>query len=79
MITFKSEKQKPTTFVFEAKEMTAKKQLKLVGVNETFSNNKAFTLLGTVDNKKLLSESLSYRYEAEGKKVRGKTETFRKR
>lgn len=79
LITFKSEKQKPTTFVFEAKEMTAKKQLKLVGINETFSNNKAFTLLGTVDNKKLLSESLSYRYEAEGKKVRGKAETFRKR
>lgn len=79
LITFKSEKQKPTKFVFEAKEITAKNQLKLVGVNEMFSNSKAFTLLGTVNNNKLLSESLSYRYEVGGKKVRGRAESFRKR
>lgn len=79
MITFKSEKQKPTKFVFEAKELNAKKQLKLVGINEMFSAGKAFTLLGTVDNNKLLSESLSYRYDVNGKKVRGRAEAFRKR
>lgn len=79
MITFKSEKQKPTTFVFEAKEITAKNQVKFVGINEMFSPSKAFTLLGTVDNNKLLSESLAYRYESCGKKVRGRAESFRKR
>ena len=79
VITFKSEKQKPTKFVFEAKEINAKNQLKLVGINEMFSTSKAFTLLGTVDNNKLLSESLAYRYEVGGKKVRGRAESFRKR
>ena len=79
IITFKSGKEKPTKFVFEAKEITNKNKLKLVGINEMFSKGKAFTLLGTVDNNKLLSESLAYRYESEGKKIRGKAESFRKR
>lgn len=79
IITFKSEKQKPTKFMFEAKEMTAKKQLKLIGVNEMFSKNRAFTLYGTVDGNKLLSESLAYRYDVGGKKVRGKAESFKRR
>ena len=79
LVTFKSGKTKPTKFVFEAKELNAKKQLKLVGINEMFSTSKAFTLVGTVENNKLLSESLSYRYNVGDKKVRGKAESFRKR
>jgi len=78
VIAFKSGKEKPTKFVFEAKEMTKAGLLKLVGVNETFSSKRAFTLTGSVNEGKLLSESLSYRYEAEGKKVRGKAEAFKK-
>ena len=79
IITFKSGKEKQTKFIFEAKEITNKNLLKLVGINEMFSKGKAFTLLGKVDNNKLLSESLAYRYKVDGKRISGKTESFRKR
>ena len=59
--------------------MTAKGQLKLVGINEMFSAGKSFTLTGGVSENKLLSESLAYRYETEGKKVHGKATSFKKR
>lgn len=79
IIKFKSGKEKPTKFVFEAKEVTKKKHIKFVGVNETFSKSKAYTLIGTVADKRLISESLSYRYDAGDRKVKGKVEPFRKR
>ena len=77
IIKFKSGKEKTTKFIFEAKEVTHKKQLKLVGINETFTKGKAFTLVGTFNNNKLLSESLSYHYSINDKKVKGKVD-FRK-
>ena len=79
LITFNSGKEKKTTFTFEAKEMTNKKQLKLIGINETFAPGKAFTLLAGTDNGKLLSESLAYRYTIDDKKVKGKAQAFQKR
>ena len=80
VITFKSGVEKKTKFVFEAREITKKGQLKLVGSNKTFTESaKAFTLLGRVNNKRLISESLSYRYTAGDKKVKGKIEPLRKR
>lgn len=78
-IAFKSGKEKNTKFIFEAKEINHKKQIKLVGINETFAKTRAFTLLGALDNNKLLSESLSYHYTIGDKKVRGKSESLRKR
>ena len=79
VILFKSGKEKNTKFVFEAKEITKKNQIKFVGINETFSKSKAYTLLGQVNNNKLISESLSYNYTAGDRKVRGKIEPLRKR
>ena len=79
VITFKSGKEKPTKFVFEAKEMTKKNQVKLVGINETFSKSKAYTLLGRVSDKRFVAESLSYRYDVGDRKVKGKVEPLRKR
>lgn len=70
-IKFKSGKLKDTKFVFEAKEITKKGKIKLVGINETFATKKAFTLVGAVIGSKLLSESLTYSYKVADKKVYG--------
>ena len=72
-------KKAKTTFTFEeAKTINGKRRF--VGLNETFSkDNKAFTLLVSTDNKKLLSESLSYKYnveyKGEQKEIKGKIVT----
>ena len=72
-------KKAKTTFTFkEAKTTNGKRRF--VGLNETFSNdNKAFTLLVSTNNKKLLSESLSYKYnveyKGEQKEIKGKIVT----
>lgn len=70
-LTFKSGKIKDTMFVFEAREITKKGKIKFVGINETFTKKKAFTLVGSVDSKNLLSESLTYSYKVDTKKVYG--------
>ena len=72
-------KKAKTTFTFkEAKAPNGKR--KFVGLNETFSkDNKAFTLLVSTGDKKLLSESLSYKYnveyKGEQKEIKGKIVT----
>ena len=72
-------KKAKTTFTFkEAKTTNGKRRF--VGLNETFSkDNTAFTLLVSTDNKKLLSESLSYKYnveyKGEQKEIKGKIVT----
>lgn len=71
-ISFKSGVEKPTKFVFEAKELNKKNQLKLVGSNTTLTEGKAFTLLGSIKNKTLLSESFAYKYKVNDTKVKGK-------
>lgn len=70
-ITFKSGKTKDTTFVFEAREITKKGKIKFVGINETFTKKKAFTLVGSVNGSNMLSESLTYSYKVEDRKVYG--------
>jgi hypothetical protein len=70
-LTFKSGKIKDTVFIFEAREITKKGKIKFVGINETFTKKKAFTLVGSVDSKNLLSESLTYSYKVDTKKVYG--------
>ena len=79
IVTFKSGKEKATKFIFEAKELNHKNQLKFVGINEMFTKNRAFTLVGKLNENKLLSESLSYNYKIGDKKVKGKVESLRKK
>ena len=71
IITFKSGKTKNTKFVFEAKEITKKGKIKFVGINETFTKKKAFTLVGSINGSNMLSESLTYSYSVDSKKVYG--------
>jgi hypothetical protein len=70
-VTFKSGNVKDTKFIFEAKEITKRGKIKFVGINETFTKKKAFTLVGSLEGTKLLSESLTYSYMVESKKVYG--------
>jgi hypothetical protein len=70
-ITFKSGVIKPTKFVFEAREITKRGKIKFIGVNETFTTKKAFTLVGSLNKNNLLSESLTYSYRIQNKKVYG--------
>jgi ribosomal protein S17E len=70
-ITFNSGKTKDTVFIFEAREITKKGKVRFVGINETFTKKKAFTLVGTFEDSKMLSESLTYSYKVEDRKVYG--------
>jgi len=63
LLTYKSGKTTNTKFIFE-KKMVKDDQVKYVGLNETFSKSKrAFALNCKVDNKKIISESLTYNYK----------------
>lgn len=62
IITFKSGKQGKTNFVFESHSITKTGKLKFIGENLQFAKNKAFVLTGKADGKKLIAESLNYRY-----------------
>ena len=63
LLSFKSGKTANTKFIFE-KKMVKDNQVKYVGLNESFSKSKkAFTLNCKVDNKKIISESLTYNYK----------------
>ena len=63
LLSFKSGKTANTKFIFE-KKMVKDNQVKYVGLNESFSKSKkAFTLNCKIDNKKIVSESLTYNYK----------------
>lgn len=65
IIKFKSGKEKKTSFVFEAKDMTKSGRARFVGKNESIcSSKKAFTLTGKFDGGKFLAESFNYNYRA---------------
>lgn len=69
VIEFNSGKKAKTAFLFEAKEITRKGQLKFVGLNENLSKNKkAFTLAGSTKDGKLVCEQLNYNYLAKDEK-----------
>ena len=68
IITFKSGKQGKTNFVFESHSITKTGKLKFVGENLQFAKNKAFVLTGKADGKKLIAESLNYRYSIKDEK-----------
>ena len=65
VIKFKSGKDKKTNFVFESKIATKTGKVKFIGENTQITRGrKAFTITGSVNNKKFLSESLTYNYGA---------------
>ena len=72
LITFKSKKTKPTSFIFEAKDATKKGALRFIGENLQISRgHKSFMLKGNLTEGKFLSESLNYNYRT--KDSTGKT------
>ena len=72
LITFKSKKTKPTSFIFEAKDATKKGSLRFIGENLQISRgHKSFMLKGNLNEGKFLSESLNYNYRT--KDQAGKT------
>lgn len=82
LLTYKNGKTKETKFLFE-KSSQKENKLQYKGINETFAKNKkAFTLNCTVENKKLLSESLNFDYKVKvdgnSRNIRGKVSNRRK-
>ena len=74
MINFKSGASKKTGFIFEAKEATRDGKVKFIGENAHLCRGKrAFTLAGSLNENKLMVESLTYNYRAknsDGKSTR---------
>lgn len=74
IIGFNSGKQKKTSFVFESKDIDKKGRLRFIGENLQLSRGKkSFTLVGSINNGKFISESLNYNYRqknADGKSTR---------
>lgn len=69
VITFNSGKQKKTTTVFESHTITKKGKVRFLGENLNITKSKkAFVLTGNVNNKKLISESLTYNYGTKDEK-----------
>lgn len=63
IITFNSGKQKKTTSIFESHSITKRGKIKLLGENKNITTNKkAFTITGSLDGNKLITESLTYNY-----------------
>lgn len=63
IITFNSGKQAKTKFLFEGVGISKRGKVKFIGENLQISNKKnAFTLNGSIENGKLLAESLTYNY-----------------
>lgn len=65
LITFDTGNQKSTSFVFESANCTKDGKLKFIGENmQIAKGEKAFSLIGTADNKKFVTESFNYNYRA---------------
>ena len=63
IIAFNSGKQKKTSFIFEAKDITKSGKLRFIGENTQITRGKkAFTLFGSFDSGKFIAESLNYNY-----------------
>lgn len=77
-IKYTNNKTKDTKFVFENIDKTKGKKIRLVGVNESLTNDKdAFTVIAHVTNNALVCESFSYNYKQtineEETLIRGRT------
>lgn len=74
LLEFDSGNKKNTSFIFEALDATKNGKFRFVGDNkEITEGKKAFMLTGTINNNKLMVESMNYNYkhiDAEGKTSR---------
>lgn len=74
VISFKSGAKKTTGFILESAAATKSGKVKFIGENKHLCRgNKAFTLTGKIENKKLIAESFTYNYKAktgDGKSTR---------
>ena len=72
LIKFTSGAEKKTGFIFEARDVNTRGQLRFCGHNKHLTESKdAFSLVGRIDNKKLIVESLKYNYKVNDNSVRG--------
>lgn len=69
-ISFDTGKEATTKFIFESQEMF-NNEVRFSGKNCQISDADAFTLHGVINDKKLVCESLQYKYECEGQLVEG--------
>lgn len=70
IITFKSGKKAKTNFIFESANKTKSGKLRFLGENKQLASNRAFTITGHSEGKKLFIESFNYKYsikDANGK------------
>ena len=71
IVSFKSGKNKKTSFIFESAHNKSKKKV-LLGENKQITpNSKSFRLRGVVKNKKMVCESLRYNYKEGKNRVSG--------
>ena len=69
VIGFTSGAKKKTSFIFEAKDISAKGKLRLIGENQEITRGKkAFTVSGRMNGKKFMCESFNYNYRAKNEK-----------
>lgn len=69
IIGFTSGSKKKTSFIFEAKDISAKGKLRLIGENKEITRGKkAFTISGKMRGKKFMCESFNYNYRAKNEK-----------
>lgn len=72
VIEFTSGAKKKTGFIFEAKDFNKQGKLRFIGSNKQIcESTDAFTLVGSIKDKKLFVESLKYNYCADETPVRG--------
>lgn len=72
LITFKSGKTAKTNFIFEAASADKSGKVKFTGLNEQFAKGKkTYTLVGNIQGKKLVTESLTYNYRGKDSKSGG--------
>ena len=73
LIKFQSGREKTTKFTFDSSRRI-NESLVFRGMNEGLTSEKsAFRLACRADNKKLITENLSYKYKIDGASVAGKT------
>ena len=71
-LRFNSGVEKKTGFIFEAKDVNSKGSLRFTGFNKHLTESKdAYTLVGSVKDKKLFVESFKYNYTVGDAPVRG--------
>lgn len=68
VIKFDSGNKKKTSFIFESKDCTKSGKLRFIGENVEITNGKkAFTIVGSLNEKKFITESFNYNYKTTDK------------